>query len=657
MSVRSRFFMMSALVPILIASTSAQAQGGWSYFGGSHKFQRYSPDDQITRENVKGLQVLWTRPGIDPSLTKAFPDIAPSNYLRGTPTMIDGVLYAPNAIGLIEAFDPATGATIWVQQPFANTLKEAAGQSTRGIDSWRGKQGLNLYAVRGEYLYSIDAKTGLVNSTFGTGGRVSLRRDTPDNAPFFGFNAPIVVGSTIVIGGQGGGAAGGGYGDGGPTKEARPEAIRGYDVESGKLLWSFELIPPMGDKRRETWGGDSANFVGNMGAWAPLAADDELNMVYVPLTAPTNSYFGGHRPGDNLYGNSLVALDAKTGKLVWYYQMVHHDVWDADNASPPTIADLKVGRKLVKAVIVPNKNGFLFVFDRKTGKPVWPIVERSVPASDVPGEHLSPTQPFPSKPEPFDRQGLSEADLIDFTPELHAEAKQILARYRYGPLFTPPAIAGQAGKLGTLSVPGAWGTGNWNMGAFDPVEGRYYAVSMTLPGLLALSKPTGPDGTIDYEFARPARPANTPRVSEPYGPGPQGLPLLKPPYNRITAYDMNKGEKLWQVAAGDGPRNHPLLKNLNLPPLGTPGRPVPLLTKGLLFLGESSDALFGSAGVKGPSVFRAYDKTSGEIVWETQLPAGTTGGPVSYVANGKQFIVVPVGGKDAGTSWIALGLK
>jgi len=659
MKIKGFKWLSVAMAPALVAQASAQTtgNGAWNYFGGSHAFQRYSALDQIDAESVKKLTVLWTRPGLDPALAKAFPDVSPSNYLRGTPTMIDGVLYSPNAIGLIEAFDPATGATIWVQQPFAATIKEAAGQSSRGIDHWRSANGVRLFSVRGEYLYAVDAKTGKLLPGFGEGGRVSLHRDTPDNAPFFGFNGPIVVGKTIVIGGEGGGLAGGGYADGGATKEARPEGIRGYDVETGKLLWTFELIPPKGDKRRETWGEGSADYSGNMGAWAPLAADDELGMVYVPLTAPTNSYYGGHRPGDNLYGNSIVALDAKTGKLVWHYQMIHHDVWDSDNASPPTLADLKVDGRIVKAVIVPNKSGMLFTFDRKTGKPVWPIVEKPVPQSEVPGEKLSPTQPFPSKPEPFDRMGVSEADLIDFTPALNAEAKEILAKYRYGPAFSPPSLYEPNGKLGTLALPGAWGSGNWNMGAFDPVEGRYYAVSMTLPGVFALRKPTDEKATIGYEYGGAPRDANAPRVPQPYGIGPQGLPLFKPPYNRITAYDMNRGERLWQIAAGDGPRDHPLLKDLNLPPLGTPGRPVPLLTKKLLFLGESSDALFGNAGVAGPSVFRAYDKASGAIVWETQLPAGTTGGPISYSVNGKQIILVPVGGKGYGSAWVAMGVK
>jgi glucose dehydrogenase len=308
---------------------------------------------------------------------------------------------------------------------------------------------------------------------------------------------------------------------------------------------------------------------------------------------------------------------------------------------------------MIDAVIQPNKSGFLFVFDRKTGKPVWPIEERPVPQSATPGEHASPTQPFPSRPPAFDRQGVTEADLMDFTPALAAEAKRIAGRYQLAPLFTPPLLYQPGGKIGALSAPGAWGSGNWNTGAFDPDTGIYYAVSMTLPESFVLSKPKKEGATIAYAWADNI--PDEPKESI-YGIGPEGLPLLKPPYGRITAFDMNKGTKLWMVANGDGPRDHPLLKSLKLPPLGQIGRPVPLLTRSLLFLGESSDALYGKVGVAGPSTFRAYDKKTGGVVWQTALPAGTTGGPVTYAVGGKQRIVVSVGGKAQPGEWIALGI-
>jgi quinoprotein glucose dehydrogenase len=573
--------------------------------------------------------------------------------------MIDGVLYSPNGVGLVEAFDAVTGKTLWVQKPFEATMKEAAGQSSRGVDYWRKGSDQRIVSVRGEYLYEMDARTGAARSDFGTGGRVSLNRHTPDGAPYFGFNGPIIVNDVIIVGGNGGGKTGFGYGDGGPEKESSPEDIRGYDVRTGRQLWAFHILPHAGEPGHDTWGGGSADFVGNMGAWAPLSADESLGYVYVPLSAPTNSYYGGHRPGNNLYANSLVALNARTGKLVWYFQMVHHDLWDYDNASPPALGEITVDGRRIKAVMQPNKTGFLFVLDRVTGKPVWPIVERPVPPAILPGEQTSPTQPFPTKPPAFDRQGITPDDLIDFTPALRAEAQKIFDEHVTGPLFTPPSLDNgkePGGKKGTLAAPSAWGSGNWNTGAFDPERGIYYAVSMTLPGVYPLVKPTDPKATIGYEFPE-GRDGGSWTPPPLYGPGPQGLPLLKPPYGRITALDLNTGEKLWTVANGDGPRNHPLLQDLHLPPLGSIGRPVPLLTRSLLFVGESSNALFGAAGVSGSSQFRAYDKVTGRVVWETTLPAGTTGGPVTYAVRGRQFIVVPIGGKDYGAGWVALSLK
>jgi glucose dehydrogenase/mono/diheme cytochrome c family protein len=630
------------------ASDGDKASGEWRNFGGSKHFDRYSPLSQINRDNVKRLGIAWTRPGMDASITRQFPDlISPSYYLRGTPIMIEGVLYASNAVGLVEAFDPVTGKTLWVQQLFAPTLKEAAGVSTRGVDFWREGSDKRIVAMHGEYLIELDTATGIPRRDFGDRGRVSLNRHTPDKAPYFGWNGPIVVGDVIIVGGNGGGKAGGGFGDGGPEREARPEDIRGYDVRTGRQLWTFHLIPPVGDPARKSWGKGSADFVGNMAAWAPLSADEQLGYVYVPLTAPTNSEHGGYRPGANLYSDSLVALNAKTGTLVWYFQTVHHDLWDFDNASAPTLGDITVDGKRIQAVMQPNKAGFLFVLDRVTGKPVWPIVERPVPHSKVPGEESFPTQPFPTKPPALDRQGITADDLIDFTPELKREALKILADYDIGPLFTPPSIPG-GGKKGTINVPSGWGSANWNTGAFDPERGVYYAVSMTLPGVFAVERPRKAGAAVAPE------PAEDDSETSMYGIGPQGLPLLKPPYGRITALDLNVGEKLWMVPNGDGPRDHPLLKDLHLPPLGTIGRPAPLLTRSLLFVGESSDAVW--AGVPGPSKFRAYDKPNGAVLWETTLPAGTTGGPITYEAGGKQYIVVPVGSKEYGTSWIALAL-
>jgi len=646
-----------------VASNAAERarESEWTHFGGSKKFDRYSPLAQIDKSNVSKLKIVWERAAIDSSLTSEFPDLVASPRLRGTPIMVNGVLYVSNGVGLVEAFDPATGKTLWIQSLVERTMKEAAGQSVRGVEYWANGADQRIISIRGEWLYALDAKTGQPKAGFGQNGRISLHRKTKEDATYFSNNGPIVVGDVIVVAGHGASDVGGGYGDTGTIKESAPEDIRGYDVRTGKLLWTFHVMPQAGDSALETWGKGSSKFVGNMGAWAAMSADEELGYVYVPLTAPTASFYGGHRPGDNLYSDSLVALDAKTGKRVWHFQTVHHDVWDYDNASPPTLGEITVDGKKIKAVMQPNKTGFLFTFDRATGKPVWPIEERPVPQSNVPGEALSPTQPFPTKPAALDRQGLTEADLIDFTPELRAEAKKIFDTWTTGPLFMPPTIRVEGGTRGTLAVPSAYGSANWNTGAFDPETGIYYAVTQNVPGSMALQKPDADDkeATIDYAFiggGRNARPVQPPQPPQPYGPGPNGLPILKPPYGSLTAVDMNKGEKLWSVANGDGPRFHPALKHLNLPPLGHIGRPVALVTKSLVFLGEASTAGGGGAGVSGESKFRAYDKTNGSVVGEVTLPAGTTGGPITYEVGGKQYIVVPVGNEEGGGRWVALTL-
>jgi glucose dehydrogenase len=632
--------------------TQVNSSSGWTYYAGDKAATRYSPLDQITRENVKNLRVAWRRPAIDPQLKQTYPDLSPSNYFRSTPIIIRGTLYAPDGVGLLEAFDASSGRGVWTQEPTHPTMKEAAGESTRGAEFWRSGTDERILIVRGEYLYAINAKTGKTYPDFGDHGRVSLNRHTADEAPFFSFTGPIVVNDVVVLGGNGGGKTGGGYGDSGFVNESSPEDIRGYDVRDGKLLWTFHVLPRPGEPGAETWGNGSLQKGGNMASWSTLSADEQLGLVYVPLSAPTVAYYGGWRPGNNLYSDSLVALNAKTGTLAWHFQMVHHDVWDYDTVGPPTLADITVDGRPIKAVIQGSKTGFLYVFDRATGKPVWPIEERPVPQSTTPGEHTSPTQPFPTKPPAFERQGLTEDDLIDFTPELRAEAREIVQRFVIGPMFTPPSIRSDDpnGTKGSIVLPGVYGGGNWNNGAFDPKTGMYYAVSHAIPTVYDLVKSTDPKATMEYAIDWGERGQSTRHTDIK---GPQGLPLIKPPYGRITAYDMNKGEKVWTVANGDGPRDHPAIKDLHLPPLGIPGRPAPLLTTTLLFIGEGSNAVFNSGDGK---KFRAYDKATGQVVWETELPAGTTGAPMTYMVNGKQYIVVPVGSKEHDAEWVAFSL-
>jgi glucose dehydrogenase len=613
--------------------------GEWRSSGGDSSYKRYSPLAQINRDNVKNLRIAWRRPALDPKLKEQFPKLRTNNYLRATPTMIGGVLYAPDAAGLIEAFDGATGELLWRQQPGPEMATENSASSTRGVDFWKGGNDHRLFTVRNGYLYALDLR-GRTVTAFGTAGRVNL---LPEGAHSFGWSSgPIVVGNVVVIAGNLDGA-----GDGGQKwKNSPPEDVRGFDARSGRLLWTFHVVPRGNEFGADTWGNDSGKYSGDLGSWCCISADEELGYVYIPLTAPTAAYYGGFRPGDNLFSNSLVALDAKTGKRVWHFQMVHHDLWEYDTVGPATLGEITVNGRRIKAVMQPSKTGFLYVFDRATGKPIWPIEERPVPQSTVPGEHTAATQPFPTKPAPFARIGLTEDDLIDFTPELRAKARELAKQFVIGPIYTPPSLVSDDpnGKQGTLMVPGSWGAGNWNTGAFDPETGVYYAFSHEIPRVYRIAKATDADAEMDYW---------SPNRDAPYI---DGLPLVKPPYGRIVAIDLNRGEHIWTAVNGDGPRNHPLLKDLNLPPLGTASRPTALVTKTLLFIGDGSNLFGGLHPSMSGKKFRAYDKATGKVIWETELPAGTTSGPMTYVAKGKQFIVVPIGGRDEPAEWVALSL-
>lgn len=653
------FIILSSL---LSASAGAQQTpiGEWRYFGGDNHFNRYAPLDQINRDNVSELQIVWRRSATAPELRARFDGLQPYRNLRSTPLMIDGVLYAPNAFGLVEAFDAGTGESLWMQQPYESTLLEAAGISSRGIAHWQQGLDQRLMAVRGQYLYALNPQTGETFPDFGSEepGRVKLSSNDPQSDNFSLSTSPLVIGNTAVLGGYLNGA-----GDSGSRKEAAPENIRGFDVRTGELLWEFNVVPKPGEFGYDSWGDGSADYSGDLGSWCCLSADEELGLVYVPLSAPTSAYYGGHRPGDNLFANSLVALDANTGERVWHFQMIHHDLWEYDNSSPPILGDIAVDGKQIKVVMQANKNGFLYVFDRASGEPVWPIVETPVPQSIVSGEATSATQPIPSRPPAFDRQGITIDDLIDFTPALRAQALELIEPYTLGPLYAPPSPWVAGGNQGTITIPDAWGAGNWNTGAFDPESGLYYAVSYTNPGNLGIAPTTSPSATMTH---------STPVDLEWDAPTIQGIPIVKPPYGRITALNINTGEMEWMVANGDGPRNHPLLRDLELPPLGIPNRPAPLLTKTLLFLGEGSDTVIGtvpggssdyddaSAGFdeswRWGKKFRAYDKATGEVLMEMELPAGTTAAPMSYLHEGIQYIVIGVSSQQAEPEWVALAI-
>ena len=649
----------SCLIPSMVNGQNIE-DGEWGYFGGDNKFNRYSPLDLINTNNVDQLSIVWHRDATAASLRDDYNGMGFEKNLRSTPLLIDGVLYAPNIFGLVEAFDPATGETVWTQEPYQQTLLEAAGISSRGIAHWQQGIDRRLMVVRGSYLYALNPQTGEPFPDFGREepGRVNLAYSAANANNFALTTSPLVIGNTTVIGGFLNGA-----GDGGSRKEAAPENIRGFDVRTGELKWEFNVVPQAGEFGYDTWEEGSAEWSGDIGSWCCLSADNELGIVYVPLGAPTSAYYGGHRPGDNLYANSLVALDAKTGKRIWHFQMIHHDLWEYDNSSPPILGDITVNGRTIKAVMQANKNGFVYVFDRTNGEPVWPIVETPVPQSIVEGEATSATQPIPSKPPAFDRQGITLDDLIDFTPALRNQALELVDNFTLGPLYTPPSPWIEGGNQGTLTLPNTWGAGNWNTGAFDPETGMYFAVSYTKTDNLGIAPTTSDSATMTHTIAQ----------GSPNAPAIQGLPLVKPPYGRVTALNMNTGELEWSVANGDGARDHPLLRDLDLPPLGIPNRPAPLVTKSLLFVGEGSDAVVGTVpggggAYDGPdtgydeswrwgTLFRAYDKSSGITVFEIDLAAGTTGAPMTYMHEGKQYIVVAVSSRATDPEWIALGLS
>jgi len=620
----------------------------WPQYGGSQGFNRYSPLDLINAQNAKDLKVLWTRPAVDPGLMQQFPTLAPGKYFRSTPIMVGGVLYAPNGVGLVEAFDPKTGKTLWVQQPFSATLAEASGASTRGVAYWRGDNQARIFGFHGNYLYALDARSGQPCQDFGERGRVNLRRPGSDSG-FFISGGPLVAGDVVVVGGAGGGRRGGDYGD---QMKSIPESVRAFDARSGKLLWEFSPMPAEGDPARASWGAASADVAGGMGSYGTLSADEQLGYVYVPLKTPTPPAWGGWRPGDNLYGSSLVALDLHSGKKIWHFQLVHHDLWHWDVAAPPILGDITVDGRRIKAVMQTGKNALLFTLDRATGKPVWPVVERPVPQSSVPGEHTAATQPVPTRPAPLAHQGFTLDDLIDFTPQLHAEALRIAKQYNYGPPFTPPTFhdSKTGGKKGTLTLPGTDGGCNWNCGAFDPETDTYYTIAVNVVANYAVEKPTTPGATMKWRMRE-----DDPTVWSV--PGPHGLPLNKPPYGILEAINMDTGEFRWQVPNGEGPRDNPALKDLHLPPLGIPGRGAPLVTRSLIFVGESSSAVdLGEVSHGYGNNFRAYDKRNGAVLATLSLPAGTTAAPMTYSVDGKQYVIVAVGGNGGDAQWIALGL-
>jgi quinoprotein glucose dehydrogenase len=521
-----------------------------------------------------------------------------------------------------------------------------ARRNNRGLAYWSdGSDERILLISPGYQLIALDARTGRAIPGFGKDGIVDLWEGL-DRAVVkpgeIGSSSPaIVVRGVVVVGAalQAGIAP--------PSKKNVPGYIRGYDVRTGKRLWTFRTIPQPGEFGHETWEKGSWEFTGNTGAWGPLSGDEELGYVYVPVETPTGDFYGGHRPGDNLFGESLVCLDARTGRRVWHFQLVHHGVWDWDPPTAPTLIDITVGGRRIKAVAQITKQAWVYVFDRVTGKPVWPIEERPVPQSDVPGERTSPTQPFPTRPAAFDRQGLTVDDLIDLTPELKAEALEIAAQYRLGSMFAPPSVAGAGGKLATITLPSPTGGANWQGGAADPETGMLYVSSVTFAAPVSLApdrQRTDMDYLGEYGFKNV---------------GPQGLPLAKPPWGRITAIDLNTGEHRWMAPNGSTPefvKRHPALKGVDVSHTGNPEHAPILVTKTLLFTADGGGMYAKPPDAGGP-MFRALDKRSGEVLHEMKLPANVTGVPMTYMLDGVQYLVMAIGAPGVPAELIAMTVQ
>ncbi len=624
-------------LPQLAALTIEGAEAGagpdyypWTSMNGGLNSNRYSPLEQINADNVNELQIAWTWNGANYGPR-------PEGLNVTSPIMANGVLYA--TVGTtrnVVAIDAGTGQTLWMWRPQEGERFEESPRknSGKGVAYWTdGEQETIFVVTPGYYLVALDARDGRMLESFGTGGTLDLMdgmrfsevRDDRDITLTF---PPTVIEDVLVVG------AAHQVSMRPPTADNVKGDVRAFDIRTGELLWTHRNIPRKGEEGYETWLDGSAQHTGNGGVWTAMSADPELGLVYLPVESGTGDRYGGDRPGRNLFTGSVVAVDYRTGERQWYFQHLRHDIWDYDTPSAPVLADLPDGRKVL---VQMTKQSFAYVLDRETGEPIWEMQERAVPQTDVPGEWTSPTQLFPTKPPAYDRQGISDDDLVNFTPEILARARQAVKPYRMGPLFQPASLANaEDGTIGTLSLPGTLGGSNWEGAAYDPDTGMLYIPSRTDVAVLSLV-PGAEFSAVDWIQG----PARTPNVD--------GIPIVQPPWGRITALDLTTGEMAWWIANADTPdriANHPLLKGVDLERTGIPTRAGLLATKTLLFAGE---------GQGGNPIFRAHDKSSGEILAEIDLPASQTGLPMTYAHQGKQYIVMSVSG-DGPAQFVALTL-
>ena len=674
--------LIASLLVTTSALTSAQdriKEGEWPTYAADLAGTRYRPLDQINAANFNKLEVAW-RFKTDNLGNR------PEYKLEGTPLMVNHRLYATaGSRRAIIALDAATGELLWVHGEHEGARGAAAPRqlSGRGLAYWSdGKEERILYVTPGYRLICLDAKTGSPMPSFGEDGAVDLKLE--DDQAFLpdiitgeiGFqSAPVVAKDTVIVGAA--------FREGFTPKSMRNNKgyVRGFDVRTGKRLWIFHTIPKPGEFGYDTWLNGSAEYTGNTGMWTQLSVDEELGLVYLPIESPTGDFYGGHRPGNNLFGESLVCVDLKTGKRKWHFQLVHHPLWDMDISSAPILADITVDSKPLKVVAQPTKQGFLYVFERITGKPVWPIEEKPVEKGKTPGEWYSPTQPFPARPPAYARNGVSIDDLIDFTPEMREQAKGIVSKYHLGPVFTPPVVSQIEGPLATLTLGTASGGTNWPGASYDPETHILYAFAcnacLTPLGLVEPPKEvsdmnyvagtagqkvqmrTGPGENVGADAPKPAR--NRPASGGGGGYVPlniDGIPLIKPPYGTITAINLDRGEIVWQIAHGETPdvvRNHPALKGLNIPRTGQTTYNVgTLITKTLVIAGDGQ--VTTTPDHPRGALLHAYDKATGKEVGTVYLPAPESGSPMTYMVDGRQYIVVAVSGGAYSGEYIAFTL-
>ena len=637
---------MVIAVPLaVVAQDTAGAE--WRSYGGDIANTRYSSLDQITAENFGDLEVAWR------VKTSNFGPEPEYNF-QSTPLMVGGVLYSTAGTRrAVIAMDAGTGELLWMHRLDEGERGAAAPRrlSGRGL-AYRddGGAGQIFYVTPGYQLIGLDAATGVRLSDFGESGIVDLKQNFDQDIDLVtgeaGLHAaPIVAGDTIVVGAA--------HLPGGSPKSMRNVKgyIRGFDARTGDRKWIFHTIPGADEFGNESWLNESWRYTGNNGVWGQISVDLELGIAYLPTEMPTNDYYGGHRHGDNLFSDSLVAVDLETGDRLWHYQFIHHDVWDWDIPCAPILADVMIDGVERQIVAQPTKQAWLYVFDRVTGEPIWPIEERAVEASNVPGERLSPTQPYPTKPSAYDRQGVSLDDLIDFTPEIERRTAELAAKHRLGPIFTPPTVSDVDGVYGTLMLPSQAGGTNWNGGSIDPETGIVYVYSYTSVASLGLVN--DPERS-DMNFIRGRGEGITAREA---ALNIDGIPLVKPPWGRITAIDLKMGEILWQIPHGETPdniRNHPLLEGVTVPRTGRVGRVGTLITKTLVVAGEAGTFTTPSGEVG--AMLRAYDKATGGEVGAVYMPAGATGSPMTYMHDGQQYVVLAISGGGFAGELIAFRL-